>query len=72
MLDDLRNSTPNPNFNNLPPEHNRENGDPSQRKPFLGMSAFQRFVIIFLLFCIGCVLVTFCLLLTEKVVLPFF
>jgi hypothetical protein len=73
MLDDLRNSTPNPYSENIPPE--RREGDqngPNNKSRFLGMTAFQRFVIVFLLFCIGCVLVSFCLLLTEKIVLPFF
>jgi hypothetical protein len=72
MLDDLRNSTPNPNYSNLPPEKPKGSQDDSAKKRFLGMTPFQRFVIVFLLFLISCVLVSFCLLLTEKIVLPFF
>jgi len=72
MLDDLRNSTPNQNYNNLPPEWNKKDQDEPPKKQFMGMSPFQRFIIVFLLLLIGCVLTTFCLLLTEKIVLPFF
>lgn len=72
MLDDLRNSTPDQNYNNLPPEWKKGGEDETSKKRFMGMTPFQRFVIVFLLFLIGCVLITFCLLLTEKIVLPFF
>jgi hypothetical protein len=72
MLDDLRNSTPNPDYNNLPPERKKGEQNGSQQKRFLGMTPFQRFVIVFLIFMIACVLISFCLLLTEKIVLPFF
>lgn len=72
MLDDLRNSTPNQNYGSLPPEKNKSSQDDGTKKRFLGMTPFQRFVIVFLLVMICCVLVSFCLLLTEKIVLPFF
>lgn len=39
---------------------------------FLGLTAFQRFVIAFLLFMITCMISSFLLLVTQKVVLPFF
>ncbi len=38
---------------------------------FLGMTPAQRFVIALMLLLIACILSTFCLLVTEKVVLPF-
>jgi hypothetical protein len=72
MLDDLRNSTPNQNYNNLPPIQQKDYQEGTPKKRFLGMTPFQRFIIVFLLFLISCVLVSFCLLLTEKIVLPFF
>jgi hypothetical protein len=72
MLDDLRNSTPNQNYNNPPPTQQHDDLDGTPKKRFLGMTPFQRFVIVLLLFLISCVLVSFCLLLTEKIVLPFF
>jgi hypothetical protein len=40
-------------------------------RPFLGMTPAQRFVIALLLFLMTCLLGTFCLLVTERVVLPF-
>ncbi len=44
----------------------------SNRTGFLGMTAAQRFVIALLLLVMSCVLAGFCLVLTEKVSLPFF
>jgi hypothetical protein len=38
---------------------------------FLGMTALQRFVLALILFMMTCVLGAFCLILTEKIVLPF-
>jgi hypothetical protein len=72
MLDDLRNSTPNQNYGSLPPDKPKGSRDETSQKRFLGMSPFQRFIIVFLLFLICCVLVSFCLLLTERIVVPFF
>lgn len=42
------------------------------KKYFLGMTAFQRFVIAAMLLMITCVLASFALLVTEKVVIPGF
>jgi hypothetical protein len=39
---------------------------------FMGMTAPQRFVIALFLLIMTCLLGSFCLVLTEKVVLPFF
>jgi hypothetical protein len=39
---------------------------------FLGMSPFQRFIIVFLIFMLTCVLGSFCLLVTERIIPPFF
>ncbi len=43
-----------------------------KRRPFLGMTPVQRFVVAMMLLVIACVLGSFCLIVTEKVVLPFF
>jgi len=42
-----------------------------KRRPFLGMAPVQRFVIALMLLVIACVLSSFCLIVTEKIVLPF-
>ena len=42
------------------------------KRGFLGMTAAQRFVLALMLFFMSCVLGGFCLILTEKVALPFF
>jgi len=42
-----------------------------KERRFLGMTAFQRFVIAVMLFIIVCLLGTLCLLVSEKIVLPF-
>ena len=42
-----------------------------KRRPFLGMTPVQRFVIALMLLVIACVLSAFCLIVTEKIVLPF-
>jgi hypothetical protein len=39
---------------------------------FLGLTAFQRFVIAMLLFMVTCMISSFILLVTQRVVLPFF
>ena len=41
-----------------------------ERTHFLGMTPFQRFVIAVMLLLATCILSTFCLLVTEKVILP--
>lgn len=42
------------------------------RREFLGMTAPQRFIIAVMLLFMTCILSTFCLLVTERVVLPGF
>jgi hypothetical protein len=42
------------------------------RGPFLGMTPVQRFIIVLMLFFMTCLLGGFCLIITERVVLPFF
>lgn len=77
MLDDLRNPQEQP-YGETPYQNAYEVDDlqsddiapPTPR--FLGMTPFQRFVIVFLLFMLTCVLGSFCLLITEKVVPPIF
>lgn len=76
MLDDLRNSATR--------SYGEEQEAPSkqsarmsyayetERQPFLGMSAPQRFVIVLMLFLMTCVLGSFCLILTERIVPPLF
>jgi hypothetical protein len=44
---------------------------PARRGPFLGMSPPQRFVIAVMLMLMTCILSTFCLLVMEKLTLPF-
>lgn len=68
MLNDLRQQAEpsfaeeeTPPFGNLPP----------QKPKFLGMTPFQRFIVALLLLMAACILSSFCLLVTEKVVLPF-
>jgi len=76
MLDDLR--TPQEETYPQAADQAREyySTYPVEEKPptprFLGMTPFQRFVIIFLIFMLTCVLGSFCLLVTEKVVPPIF
>ena len=74
MLDDLRNSA-NQSFQEeeqTPIEPSEMDARPRDSAPFLGMTASQRFVVALLLFLMTCVFGTFCLLVTQKVVLPFF
>ena len=74
MLDDLRNSA-SQSFQEeepAPVETSEMDSQSSNSAPFLGMTAAQRFVIALLLFLMTCVFGSFCLLATQKVVLPFF
>jgi hypothetical protein len=68
MLDDLRQDAEAAGFEEEPafklPTRPRKN--------FLGMTPFQRFIIAFMLLLIVCVLSSFVLLVTEKVVIPGF
>lgn len=76
MLDDLRNSASTSYEDEVPPEQQPGEGIPdlpkAERPPFLGMSAQQRFVIVLLMVIMACILGTLCLVVTEKVWLPFF
>lgn len=74
MLDDFRNNNDQQQqyqetvqSNDLPAYE--EKPAPSR---FLGMSPFQRFIIVFLFFMLTCVLGSFCLLVTERIIPPFF
>lgn len=70
MLDDLRNST----FIDEEEEQEEVTTRRAVRKnrsQFLGMTAPQRFVLVLLLFMMVCLLGSFTLILTEKIVLPF-
>jgi hypothetical protein len=72
MLDDFRNT---PEQQPYQEETVQTNDLPEYKQPtprFLGMTPFQRFIIIFLLFMLVCVLGSFCLLVTEKIIPPFF
>ncbi|MBG7609505.1 MAG: hypothetical protein IZT55_01425 [Anaerolineae bacterium] len=44
----------------------------TQKPKWLGMTPVQRFVIALMLLMMTCILSTFCLLLTERISLPFF
>ncbi len=73
MLDDFRNTTE----QTYREETVQSNELPAyESKPaaprFLGMTPFQRFIIIFLIFLLTCVLGSFCLLVTERIIPPFF
>jgi hypothetical protein len=75
MLDDLRNSS---TFideeEELQDQEESVRRYPTRRRkePFLGMTAPQRFVVSLLLFMMVCVVGAFALMLTEKMVMPFF
>jgi len=73
MLDNLRDSAEqSPFFQEEEPVEEAEAVKAVQPKaPFLGMTSAQRFVIAIMLFLMVCVLGSFCLLISEKVVLPF-
>lgn len=64
MLDDFRQQAEDISF--------EEEGERPRRpkKYFLGMTPFQRFVLATMLLIITCVLSSFALLITEKVVIP--
>jgi hypothetical protein len=42
-----------------------------RQRPFLGMTPVQRFVIALMLLVIVCILSSFCLVVSERVMLPF-
>lgn len=68
MFDDLRRDADDTSFEEETPVFI----EPTPRKkPFLGMLPWQRFVIALMLLFMTCILSAFCLLVTEKIVLPF-
>ena len=73
MFDDLRNSA----LTSIEEEAEQEAAEPTQpvevaRPPFLGMTASQRFVLALLVFFMILIFAAFLLVLTEKIVLPFY
>jgi hypothetical protein len=74
MLDDLRNSAASSFIEEeeSPSEEQIKQQQRKQRAPLFGMTAPQRFIVAALLFMMVCVLGSFCLILTNRVVLPFF
>jgi len=75
MLDDLREQASDSDYFDAGEEtFDFEETAPTyvRRKQFLGMTAPQRFVIAVMLLVVVCILSSFCLLVTEKVVLPTF
>jgi len=68
MLNDLRQDAEATPFEEETPVF--EERRPPQ-KPFLGMKPWQRFFIAFILLVMVCILSAFCLLVTEKIFLPF-
>ncbi len=75
MLDDLRNSASYQDEFQPPAEEEQEllPGVPAHKKePFLGMTASQQFVIALLLFFMVCLLGSFFLLITERIIPPMF
>ena len=72
MLDDLRNTASNDSEPETPGAPIKAAPAKARSGMFLGMSAGQRFVIALLLFMMSCVMGAGCLVLSGKVLLPFF
>ena len=77
MLDDLRSNNNDPQRSQQPyPDaediYNASVDEEDGKGNFLGMTAPQRFVIVMLLLFLTCVLGSFALILTGKVVLPIY
>ena len=72
MLDDLREQASDSDYFDAEEEsYDFEEEVPNApRRKFLGMTPVQRFVIAVMLLFTTCILSTFCLLVTERVVLP--
>ncbi len=73
MLDNLRDSASKSPFfqeEQSPPE-GPATPESQPAKTFLGMTAAQRFALALLLLMMTCVIGSFCLLITQKVVIPF-
>jgi len=71
MLDDFREQADSASFFDEEKSNEYDEVPIETEKQFLGMTPVQRFVIAFLLLAIVCLIGTFALLATEKVVLPF-
>ena len=71
MLDDLRDQAGSTAFEGKEDLELEEAVVTYQEKRFLGMTAGQRFIISLMLLIIACLLSTFCLLVTEKIIPPF-
>lgn len=76
MFDNLREDASSSPFfqDDEPPEEEKKGGIRRRlggNGPFLGMTATQRLVIAVLLFMMVCVLGSLCLLVTDKLTLPF-
>lgn len=72
MLDDFREQAGTAPF--IDEEETQTLNDDSSRqleRQFLGMTPAQRFVIVLMILLVTCILTTFSLLVTEKIVLPF-
>ena len=69
MLDDFREQASASDF--LDEEEAPRLDETEHPRKFLGMTPAQRFVIALMLLMITCILSTFCLLVTEKVIPPF-
>jgi len=72
MLDDLRNSASDSYQEDEYYQQEESYAPVGRRENLLGMSAVQRFVIMFMILLMACMLGSLCLLLTNKVVLPIF
>ena len=75
MLDDLRNTAATEPEEPVPPVFVPSGIPPARqgtRASFLGMTAAQRFMIVLVMLFMTCILGTFCLIITEKIVPPFF
>lgn len=72
MLDDLREQSDDAVFLDDDDLIGYEDDSSSGLAMFLGMTAMQRFIIAVMLLMMTCILSTFCLLVTERVYLPFF
>jgi hypothetical protein len=67
MLDDFRQAG---NFLDEP-EDEKKPGKAAPPRRFLGMTPFQTFIVTFLLLVLTCLISASCLLVTNRVVLPF-
>ena len=68
-LDDLRKQANSNEF--IEEEPVKPEIESYHERPFLGLTSFQRFVIALLLFMIACMISSFILLVTQRMVLPF-